>query len=497
MNKVLQPYYFENLRSMVAIIVFNLLVSFQIRAQVPAVETDSMRIETVQLLSEYIKIASVTGNEKGGGEFISEQCLKRGLSVRIFTDSVDSYNFSASLYPLELRKPNIILLSHLDVVSGGEDSGWRYPAFSGAVVGDTIWGRGAIDMKEVTIMHLMAVSAFAERASAEDLPFNITLLCVSGEETYGIQGSKIISETYLPDLNAIIVFGEGGIGTTGLLSKTPEKPVFFISLNDKRAVWLELNLNYKTSGHGAVPPPDYATRMMINSLNNLTQANPRIRFNHDNKAMLRAFGEMERGVTGFLLKNPVLFKPLVAGGLRKNPLMLSTVTNTITLTHIASEETDINQIPQEVSAFLDCRLLPETSTAWFLDYVGRKLADTLISINIITETQNAASTTPDRYYELFVEALLETYPGCGIIPVLFPATTDNNYFRNKGLPVFGVIPVILDQKLLETIHNYDERLPVDALISGTEVYTRFIEKLLPETFHETDSLRVSEIQDTL
>lgn len=496
MIKTVYPYCFRISRSIAAILILHLSVSFQARSQITPPVADSTELEAVQLLSEYIKFASVTGNEKGGGEFIAEQCLKRGLSVRIFTDSVDSYNFSASLYPLELRKPNIILLSHLDVVSGGEDSGWRYPAFSGAVVGDTVWGRGAIDMKEVTIMHLMAVSAFAERASAEDLPVNITLLCVSGEETYGIQGSKIISETYLPDLDAIVVFGEGGIGTTGLLSKTPEKPVFFISLNDKRALWLELNLNYKTSGHGAVPPPDYATRMMINSLNNLTQANPRIRFDHDNKAMLRAFGEMERGVTGFLLKNPVLFKPLVAGGLRKNPLMLSTMTNTITITRIASEETDINQIPQEVSAFLDCRLLPETSTAWFLDYVSRKLVDTLININIIAETQNAASSATDRFYDLFAEALNETYPGCGIIPVLFPATTDNNYFRNKGLPVFGVVPVILEQELLETIHNYNERLPVDALISGTEVYTRFIEKLLPETFHETDSLTVSELQYT-
>lgn len=482
---------------MAAILVFQILASFQVWSQVPVVENDSTGIEAVQLLSDYLKIASVTGNEKVAGEFIVAQCLERGLNVRIFTDSVDCYNFAASLYPLEARKPNIILLSHLDVVSGGEDTRWKYPAFSGAVVEDTIWGRGAIDMKEATIMHLLAASSFAKRASQEDLPVNITLLCVSGEETYGTRGSGIISETFLPELDAIVVFGEGGIGTTGLLSKTPEKPVFLVSFNDKRALWLELNLNYNTSGHGAVPPPDYANRIMINSLSNLAQANPRIRFNHDNKTMLRAFGELEHGLTGFLLKNPVLFKPLVASGLRKNPMILSTVTNTVTITHIASEETDINQIPQEVSAFLDCRLLPETSTTWFMDYVSRKLGDTLISINIIAETQNAASTTPDRFYGLFVEALNETYPGCGIIPVLFPATTDNNYFRNKGLPVFGVIPVILDQELLETIHNYNERLPVNALISGTEVYTRFIEKLLPETFPVTDSLIVSELQDTL
>ncbi len=493
MKGIVASYCLTQSRSMAAILVFQILVSFQVRSQVPAAGTDSTRLEAVQLLSEYLKIASVTGNEKMAGEFIAAQCLERGLTITTFTDSVDCYNFAASLYPLELRKPNIILLSHLDVVSGGVDTVWNHPPFSGEVVGDTVWGRGAIDMKGATIMHLMAVAAFVKRASSEDLPVNVTLLCVSGEETYGTRGSKIISETFLPELDAIVVFGEGGIGTTGLLSKTPEKPVFFISINDKRALWLELNLKYKTSGHGAVPPPDYATGIMINSLSNLAQANLRIRFNHDNKAMLRAFGELEQGLTGFLLKNPVLFKPLVASGLRKNPLMLSTVTNTITITHIASEETDINQIPQEVSAFLDCRLLPETSTAWFLDYVSRKLVDTLIKINIIAETQNAASTTPDRFYELFAEALNETYPGCGIIPVLFPATTDNNFFRNKGLPVFGVIPVILQQELLETIHNYNERLPVDALLSGTEVYTRFIEKLLPVTFQETDSLTVSEL----
>jgi acetylornithine deacetylase/succinyl-diaminopimelate desuccinylase-like protein len=62
--------------------------------------------------------------------------------------------------------------------------------------------------------------------------------------------------------------------------------------------------------------------------------------------------------------------------------------------------------------------------------------------------------------------------------VLFPATTDNNYFRNAGVPVYGIIPAVLGEELMKAIHNYNERIPVESLVKGTEVYIRFLEKLL-------------------
>jgi len=434
--------------------------------------------EAALLLSEYISHASVSGTEKYAGEFLAGVCRERGLHLRIFTDTVDSYNFAASLYPLDSGKPNIIFLNHIDVVTPGEEDGWKYPAFSGTIAEDTLWGRGAIDMKQAVIMQLMALSPLVERAAGEDLPMNVTLLCVSGEETYGLNGSKIISDSYLPELYPAVVIGEGGIGTREVLTSDPEKPVFFVSLSEKRALWLRLHLEHKSSGHGSVPPPDYASKIMIGSLNTLTGIRPAISFDDMAKLMFRTFGKLEGGLTGFLISYPVLFKPLVAGGLRKNPLMLATVTNTVTITHMSTPECGINQIPQEITAFLDCRLLPETSTPQFISFLREKLDNSQIELSVIEETQGSEPTVPDSFYDFLTEAIEDVYPGAGVIPALFPATSDNNYFRNAGIPVYGVIPVLISQQLMYTIHNYNERIPVEALHYGTEVYRRFLEKLL-------------------
>ena len=174
---------------------------------------DLSETEAAQLLSTYVQQSSVTGNEKPAGEFLANVCREKGLHVRVFTDKNDSYNFAASLYPLESGKPNIIMLNHIDVVPPGDTASWDHPPFSGSIVNDTIWGRGTIDMKGIAIMQLLSTSSFIDRAKEEDLPMNVTLLSVSGEEEFGETGSMIISNEFLDVLNPIVVLGEGGVGT--------------------------------------------------------------------------------------------------------------------------------------------------------------------------------------------------------------------------------------------------------------------------------------------
>lgn len=434
--------------------------------------------EAALILSEYISYPSVSGTEKPAGEYLMDQCRQKGLFIRVFSDKTDSYNFSASLYPLELNKPNIIFLSHIDVVPAGEEEIWDHSPFSGEIFQDTLWGRGTLDMKNAAVMELLAVSSFADMADTVNLPYNVSLLCVSGEETFGFNGSRIICRDHLPELNPVLVIGEGGAGVTGIVSKTPGKPVFLISVNDKRAVWLSLNLHHETSGHGAVPPDQYANILMISALGNIVSIKPKVKFNDETREMLRALGKLEGGMKRCIMGSPGLFKPIITASLRKNPLMLSAVTNTITVTRFISPETEINQIPQDVSVLLDCRLLPETSTEDFLGYLRNKMGNESIDIEIIEETSNAPTTDRGEHYRMLAEAITATYEGAAVVPILFPATTDNNFFRAQGIPVLGTIPVCLTQELLETIHNYNERIPVEALVKGTETYRRFLEKLL-------------------
>lgn len=431
-----------------------------------------------KLLAEYVKYPSITGNENVAGEYLVNLCRERGLDIRIFSESKDSYNFAASLYPLESAKPNIIFLNHMDVVKVGDPEGWKYPPFSGAIVEDTVWGRGTIDMKGVAVMQLTAITHFIAMARSADLPYNVTFLSVSGEEEYGSKGAGIISETYFDELHAEVIIGEGGAGLPADPSGDQDQNLFLISTCDKRALWLNLRVEYPHSGHGSVTPLDYANKIMVEALGNVTAHKEKVQFSPLTRSMLKSYSQVETGIKRFVLKRPVLFKPLIVSSLRKDPLLLSTVSNTITLTKFYGQDNDLNQIPQEIIVGMDCRLLPETSTEEFIQSLEKITGTEEIEISVIKETVHAPPTEPDRYFSHIETSLNEVYGSSGAIPILFPATTDNNYFRSKGIPVYGFIPFILDEDLLKTIHNYNERIPVSALEMGAEVYTHFLEKIL-------------------
>lgn len=435
--------------------------------------------EASHLLSLYVQHESVTGNEQSAGRFLSAVCREKGLAVEVFSDEIDSYNFAASLYPLAEGKPNIILLNHIDVVPAGNESAWQRPPFSGAIEEGSVWGRGTIDMKGMAIMQLMALTNHLPASKEESLPYNVTMLCVSEEEGSGDRGAERVIAEYFDALNPVVVFGEGGAGLDGLVKSNPSQLVFAVSTTDKQALWLKLNVKVATSGHGSVPPREYANQLMVKGLSRLLKKKSKIEITEANKPMFTALGEMEKGAMKVVLKNMSWMSPIISSTIRKDPKILSIVSNTITLTNISNETTATNQIAQEVSASLDCRLMPGTDREEFLRRIRRSFRNVPHSISVEFETTNARpSSITNTFFSDFSSSLKEIYPGARIVPILFPAFTDNNLFRSHDIPVYGVNPVFLPQELLMTVHNVDERLPIESLELGVQVYTAFLNRVL-------------------
>lgn len=428
------------------------------------------------LLSEYLSIESVTGNEREAGMFLAQTCKDMGLHVEVFTNDIDTFNFAASLYPLEMNKPNVILLNHIDVVPAENPELWTHPPFSGAIEDGYIWGRGAIDMKGMAIMQLMAMNNFIEKSKEHDFPYNITMLSVSGEETGGFTGAKVVKERYLDKLNPLVVYGEGGTGLPGVLSEEFDRKLFGISVATKRVLWLKLTLKMNTSGHGSVPPRSYAVQEMINALDRVIwhNNNRSAKFSKTTYSMFRELGKLESGILGIALRNIRLLKPLAIPILKSDEIMHSLFSNTITITGINTPVEPPNQISQEVISILDCRLLPDVDTDEFIKHLKFYLKNNDIEIEVIQYGKTASPTKPDEHYYKLSDALKEVYKTAEVIPILFPASNDNTYFRAKGIPAYGLLPVFMSLELLETIHSIDERLPVKRLEEGINVYTELI-----------------------
>ncbi|MDN4164016.1 M20/M25/M40 family metallo-hydrolase [Cytophagales bacterium LB-30] len=435
--------------------------------------------EAISLLSTYIKIPSITGQEEEAGTFLAAYAKDKDLHITYFSHDSNSYNFAASLFPLFTQKPNIVLLNHIDVVPEGDTTYWKHAPFSGKVDSSYVWGRGAIDSKGLGVMQLMALLRFKEKYADKDLPYNITLLSVSNEEDGGKLGAKLITDHYLRYLNPAVVLGEGGAGFSGVLSSKPEARVFGVSVAEKSSLWLEMELQYNTFGHGATPAINYANKELIQALSSLNNRKLRLRFNRTNRRMMRELGKAEGGIKGFFMahSNWSILNPLVVRFIKNDPLYLSLFTNTITVTQLSNPPGPPNSIPSLASATLDCRLLPGVKKQAFMRQIDYWVKNPHVKFKVLNESPMAEATKPDEFYDALKASIQSEYPESYVLPVLFPATTDNSFFRLYDVPTYGIIPAIFTQEDLESVHNYNERISFEALQSGIRVYLRFLETL--------------------
>ncbi len=458
---------------------FLLCVAFSANKYAYSVNTGNDSIPySAQLLSDYIQHESITGNERAAGQYLASIAQLMGMHVEILTNHTDTFNFAASLYPLSLNKPNIILLNHIDVVPAESIEDFTYPPFSGTIADGQVWGRGAIDNKGMAVMQLLAMDYYVEKAFQKDLPFNVTMISVSGEETGGYTGAKVVTERFTEKLNGQVVFGEGGTGIPHLLVNDPEKQVFTVSTTFKRTLWLRLTLSMNTSGHGSVPPSKYAVQEKIRALYKIVRWNRRVMFSKTTRTMFRELGKLEGGFRGIVLRNLGLFKPVAVRAMRKNELIYSLITNTITITGIKTPPGPPNIIPQEIEVTLDCRLLPEVKTEDFISEIHRVLDNNDVKIEILQEDKMAEPSELGLCFKRLSRAIQKVYPGAGVVPILMPASNDNNYFRSIGIPTYGILPVFMSMDHLESIHNVDERIPIEALEKGIGFYIELLGQYL-------------------
>jgi acetylornithine deacetylase/succinyl-diaminopimelate desuccinylase-like protein len=431
------------------------------------------------LLSQFLKINSSSGKEKSAALFLEKECREKGFVIRVFSDSDSSYNFAASLFPLSSGKPNIVLVNHLDIVPVDDKKEWRHPPFSGVIVKDTIWGRGALDMKGIAIMQLSAIKRFMNDSAAKNFPYNVTLLCLSGEESGGKNGAKIICDNYLAELNPVVVFGEGGAGLRNVIPGNAAQQVFFISVAEKQSVWIKLEAKVRSHAHASLPGDKNANKIILRAIDKVENNDPKIKFDRTTKRTFRKLGKLVPGFKGFILGHIYwsIFKPIRKKVLSENELLLPMVQNTFQLTSIYNPPGALNQIAGTSAAYFDCRLLPRFNEKPFTLKRLMRIIDPRITLTVLDESPEAPPTKPGKFFDHFSEALKTVNPNAEIIPFLFLASSDNSYFRNKKIPTYGIMPFELNAELMQTVHGSNERIPVKALLSGTEVYYRFLKEI--------------------
>ena len=420
------------------------------------------------VLSKYLQARSINpdGHEDRAAAVLERLFADSSITTEIVElGSPGRVNFIARLEGGD--QPPLCLLSHLDVVPAEEER-WTHPPFSGLITEGEVWGRGALDMKGMTIVQAIAMLALEKKRVVLDR--DIILLAVADEEVdnAGIQAA-------IADWDAIgcsHVINEGAVGLRDLLFEGQD--VWPISVGEKGVLWLRM-VAEGSPGHGSVPRPNEAPDHLVSALARVQGWDPEPRMHPAFLELFAAAGAKRSGVEKFVLTHPKLATRALTGSLMESPVTRAVITDTVHITGMAGANKP-NVVPSQVSALLDCRLLPGTEPEELTRQLVELVDDPQIHFEVLS-SQRAGVTDwhGDPLYEAIVGALQAQDPSAAVGPTISPGFTDSIYLREIGVKAFGMVPFMLTQEELATMHGDDERVRIEELDRGVRVLMQVIE----------------------
>ncbi len=431
-----------------------------------------MKHEAVELLSRYLKIDTTNppGNEDRGVAFFAEILEKEGVACKTYQPSPGRGSISAVITGTG-EKGAVILLNHIDVVPARADE-WSVDPFSGEIKDGFIYGRGALDMKGQGILELLAFLELKRKGltPCRDLIF----LAVADEEAGGINGVQFLLNNHGDKFQADVVINEGGFGLGNVL---PDRPLIMIATAEKGDCRVKLTRS-GPPGHGSAPHGENALEKLVQGLSRLLQKENPVIVTPLIAEYFKQLASSWEFLKPYLQDgNPqTLVEALTQNGLLDNPHMAAMLKNTISL-NLMHAGNKVNVIPSGAEAELDIRLLPGTDPDTVIDAIKEHLADDNIKVEIAGVSRASESSMDTEDFAIIKSVHLEHFPNALAVASLLFGASDSRFFREKGIPCYGVCPMIINLEDLGKIHGIDERISEKNMVKGTEVYIDMVRKL--------------------
>ncbi|HEU5034580.1 MAG TPA: M20/M25/M40 family metallo-hydrolase [Mycobacteriales bacterium] len=429
----------------------------------PAGLTDRALDEVVELCRDLIRIDSSnpTSTERAAAEWTAERLTDAGLSPQVLESAPGRASTVARWAGADPSRPALLIHGHLDVVPA-DAADWQVDPFAGEIRDGCLWGRGAVDMKDMDAMTLAVVLDWVRQGRRP--PRDVVLAFVADEEAGGVHGAR-----WLVDHHAELFEGcTDAISEVGGFSITVAgRRLYAIETAEKGIAWLTLVARGR-AGHGS----------MLNDDNAVTAVAEAVARVGRHRFPIRLTAAVEQFLREVCAALAIDFDPDdVEATLEKiGPLarMLgATLRHTANPTMLEAGYKH-NVIPQRATAYVDCRFLPGGEQQ-FLDeltqVVGPDVAIEMLHTDIAYET-----TFDGPLVEAMKRALLAEDPDARAVPYCLSGGTDAKSFSRLGMRCFGFSPLRLpaDLDFGGMFHGVDERVPLDALQFGTRVLSRFL-----------------------
>lgn len=432
--------------------------------------------EIVDLVSRFIRFdTSNTGEPTTTrGEAECARWVQRQLEdVGYQTEYIESgqpgrANVFATLPGADPGRGKLLLHAHLDVVPA-QASDWSVDPFSGAVKDGYVWGRGAIDMKDMCGMALALARQFRREGTVP--PRDIVFAFLADEEAGGKWGSHWLVE-HRPDLFEGVTEAVGEVGGFSLTVDRPDgssRRLYLVETAEKGIAWMKLTAA-ANAGHGSFLHDDNAVTILAEAVAKLGRHQFPLVMTDSVGEFLAAVSEE----TGLELRpdSPDLETALhKLGSIAR--IIGATLRDTANPTMLDAGY-KANVIPQTATAVVDCRVLPGRQAAFEAE------VDALIGPHVtrewVTKLDSYETTFDGDLVDAMNAAVLAHDPNGRTVPYMLSGGTDAKAFAKLGIRCFGFAPLQLPPELdfAGLFHGVDERVPVDALIFGTNVLEHFL-----------------------
>ena len=439
--------------------------------------------EVTDFLSSLIRFNTTNppGNETVAAKYVAKDLEKDGFKCELFESAPGRGSVITRLKGTG-NKPSLLLLSHLDVVAANPKE-WSVDPFGGVVKDGCVWGRGALDMKGMTAIEVMAMKLL--KRNGVKLQGDVILAATADEEKGGEAGAGWLIKNHKDKIVADYVLNEGG----GMAISVGDKNVYTVQTAEKGIHWFKIRAKGRP-GHGSVPGgADNAIMRMNEVIGKLGNHRSKIMLTPTVEQYLTEMAKADKLLQSLsqLLQNPEKSDQLLDILAKQDNYLAEEIrarlrmTVTPTMVHGGVKE---NIIPSECEAVFDCRVLPGQNTSQAMDRIKDLLKDIGLD-NLQFETIHAAepseSSMNTPLYELIVEVMKEFEPNCGVSPVMLTGGTDSRFFRAVGSECYGFHPVLPEtsySQMQETIHGIDERISINNLVLGTSILYSIVERFM-------------------
>jgi len=454
---------------------------------------DEATDDCVERLRDLIRIPSVnppesndgtagrdsTGGETAAAAYCAEVLTGAGIHAEVL-EPVPGRGSCFARLPATASDPQppLILLSHLDVVPVDAQA-WTRDPFGGDLVDGVVWGRGAVDMKQMVAMELGVMLAL--NGSGGERSRDVIFAAVADEEAGGAFGAGYwIDER--PELfsDAAGRPAAAALNEVGGYSMTiGGRRVYAVQVAEKGIVWTRLRAT-GTPGHGSMPHPDNAAVKLAEAVAFLAAGKRTGRITPVVAGFLAELGLQdvathinagdEDAATEALegaVNDPVLRRSLDA-------MLRDTITPNVI--HAGNK---VNVIPGSGEAEIDVRTLPGTDQEALLAEM-QAIVGSRATLEAVMALPALVAPADAPIMGLMSEALLAADPDASVSPMMITMGTDAKALARLGIPTYGFSPLKLDADMpfLSLFHGHDERVPVSALRFGLpvlhEVVRRFV-----------------------